>query len=143
MKEDKFMRSYSIREVSKELKVSVSTIRDWEKYLADILVIPRNERGDRYYTEFEIYTLTNIRKLRQSGASIKLIKEVMKRPNSKNAEELKAPMVIPVAHMSQNEAVQTLSEIREQLTLIQSEISLLRNQLCNVTQKKKPFWRIF
>ena len=49
-----FMKAYTVKEVSKLLEIPPGTLRQWEKSLEDHLRIPRDERGERYYTDFEM-----------------------------------------------------------------------------------------
>ena len=53
MNNRQILRAYSINEVSKRINTPSGTIRQWEKDLEGLLVIPRTQQGARYYTDYE------------------------------------------------------------------------------------------
>lgn len=103
-----FMKAYTVTEVSKDIDVPPGTIRQWEKSLEGILNIPRDEKGARYYTEFEITSLRNIKAMRDKGLGFEVIKEVLSQPEG--VQHVPVPSV-PV--MSQLEAVETIQRLTE------------------------------
>ncbi|WP_242230527.1 MerR family transcriptional regulator [Bacillus cereus group sp. BfR-BA-01491] len=48
------LETYKINQVSKILGVGASTLRDYEKALENIIVVPRDTNGYRFYTKREI-----------------------------------------------------------------------------------------
>ncbi|MCQ6280556.1 MerR family transcriptional regulator [Bacillus sp. EB600] len=55
------MGAYTLKEVSKIINVSTSTLKQWEKDLSDLLVIPRSKQGARIYSDDEINKLLEIK----------------------------------------------------------------------------------
>jgi DNA-binding transcriptional MerR regulator len=53
--------AYTLKEVSKIINVSTSTLKQWEKDLSDLLVIPRSKQGARIYSDDEINKLLKIK----------------------------------------------------------------------------------
>ncbi len=53
--------AYTLKEVSKIINVSTSTLKQWEKDLSDLLVIPRSKQGARIYSDDEINKLLEIK----------------------------------------------------------------------------------
>lgn len=98
-----FMKAYTVNEVSKLIDIPAGTIRQWEKSLEGILHIPRDDKGSRYYTDFEINSLTNIKSMRDKGLSFDVIKEVLNK-----SEAVTTIPISSVPVMSQSEAIQTI-----------------------------------
>lgn len=63
----KKVRTYTLKEVSKIIDVSVSTIKHWEKEFNGLLDIPRSKQGARLYTNNELEQLIEINQLYQRG----------------------------------------------------------------------------
>lgn len=102
-----FMKAYTVNEVSKIIEVPAGTIRQWEKSLEGILNIPRDDRGSRYYTDFEINTLNNIKSMRDKGLSFDVIKDVLNK-----SESVPSVPISSVPVMSQSEAIQTIQNLQ-------------------------------
>jgi DNA-binding transcriptional MerR regulator len=116
-KEDIFMKAYSVKDVSEKLDIPPGTIRQWERSLDGILIIQRDEKKMRYYTEFEISILRNIKTMREKGMSFELIKEVMSQ--SEDTSKIPTPS-LPV--MSQSEAIKTIHELKNAIESIQDHL---------------------
>jgi DNA-binding transcriptional MerR regulator len=63
------MKAYTMKEVSKKIKIPPRTIRQWEKDLTGLLEIPRTKQGARIYTEIELSLLLEIKQLYFEKAS--------------------------------------------------------------------------
>ena len=68
-----------ISDASRMLGIESHVLRYWEEELD--IVIPRNEMGHRYYTDYHINLLRNIRKLKQQGYGLRAIKMMLSDPN--------------------------------------------------------------
>lgn len=68
---------FTIGDVADKLKVNKQTLRKWEKDFS--LKIPRNEMGHRYYTDKEVEILENIQNMKDEGANIKIINNILQR----------------------------------------------------------------
>ena len=130
-KNDDFMRIYTISELSNMINIPEGTIRQWEKNLEGIIEVPRDEKGARYYTEFEVNLFKNIRAMREKVLSWSVIKEVLKQSEAVQNENPLTPMMMPtLPKMTQSEAIQSLQEIRlaiegfeqKMKTIVQQEI---------------------
>jgi len=86
MKESTFVKAHTIKEVSKQIQVPSGTIRQWEKDLEGILVIPRTKQGARYYTETEITLLIKIKQMREKNLGKEMIRELLQRHLGGNSE---------------------------------------------------------
>ncbi|MBD7937796.1 MULTISPECIES: MerR family transcriptional regulator [Cytobacillus] len=82
---NQIMQAYTINEVSKQLNIPPGTLRQWEKDLKDILVIPRSKNGARYYTDEEISLLDTVKKMRNQNLSQKMIRRLLKQHLDSNA----------------------------------------------------------
>ena len=62
-------KRYIISDAAKMVDVESHVLRYWEDELD--IVIPRNEMGHRYYTDFHILLLKNIKELKECGYQLK------------------------------------------------------------------------
>lgn len=67
--------TYYISEAAKKVQVESHVLRYWEDELE--LPIRRNEMGHRYYTQEDIDTLQEIKRLKEEGLQLKAIKTVL------------------------------------------------------------------
>ncbi|CAM3758995.1 hypothetical protein GCM10009865_00590 [Aeromicrobium ponti] len=74
-----YMKAYTIKEVSKLLNVPPGTLRQWEKDLNGILLIPRSKQGARFYTEHEIALLEKVKQMRDKNLSKEMIRDLMQK----------------------------------------------------------------
>lgn len=68
-------KRYFISDASKMVDVESHVLRYWEEEL--LIDIPRNEMGHRYYTDFHIKLLKNIKELKEQGFQLKAIKMML------------------------------------------------------------------
>src|SRR5690606_34709263 len=61
----------------KKLSVPSGTLKQWEKDLDGLLVIPRSKQGARFYTDYEINLLKTVKQMRDKNLSQKMIRELM------------------------------------------------------------------
>lgn len=118
----KFMKAYTVKQISKMLDVPPGTIRQWESTLEGVLNIPRDESGARYYTEYEIHALRNVKNMREKSIGFQMIREVLINPEGASEEQVPIPAV---PTMTQLEAIETLLSVQntvEQLTYRMQEI---------------------
>jgi DNA-binding transcriptional MerR regulator len=90
MSNQKMMRAYSINEVSEQLNVPTGTIRQWEKDLQGLLIIPRTKQGARFYTDYEIALLDKIKEMRSQNLHKGMIRSLLEKylnPTSEAASE--------------------------------------------------------
>ncbi|WP_338471973.1 MerR family transcriptional regulator [Niallia sp. XMNu-256] len=79
MNNRQIIRAYSIKEVSKMINTPTGTIRQWEKDLDGLLVVPRTQQGARYYTENEINILNKIKEMRSQNVSKGMIRTLLEK----------------------------------------------------------------
>lgn len=79
MESKKILRAYSIKEVSRLINIPTGTIRQWEKDLEGLLIIPRTAQGARYYTEEEINILKKIKEMREQNVSKGMIRSLLEK----------------------------------------------------------------
>ena len=85
MNNRQILRAYSINEVSKRINTPTGTIRQWEKDLEGLLVIPRTQQGARYYTDNEINILHKIKEMRSQNISKGMIRSLLEKHLQKEA----------------------------------------------------------
>lgn len=90
-------KRYFISDASKMVDVESHVLRYWEEEL--LIDIPRNEMGHRYYTDFHIRLLKNIKELKEQGFQLKAIKMLLpelmegKEVTSDRLEKMKEEML--------------------------------------------------
>ncbi|WP_102275256.1 MerR family transcriptional regulator [Cytobacillus massiliigabonensis] len=72
-------KSYAIKEAAKKLSVSPGKLRQWEKELEGLLVIPRTKQGARYYTDDELSLLETIKQLYDKSLSKDMIRGIIEK----------------------------------------------------------------
>ena len=77
--ESQYMRSYTIKEVSKMMNVPAGTLRQWEKDLTGLLIIPRTKQGARFYTDTEINLLQKIKQMKDKNLGKEMIRELIQK----------------------------------------------------------------
>lgn len=87
-------KRYIISDASKMLGVESHVLRYWEEELN--VVIPRNEMGHRYYTDYHINLLKNIRDLKSQGYSLRTIKMMLTDPDEERTQNRKKDMSMPL-----------------------------------------------
>jgi DNA-binding transcriptional MerR regulator len=78
------LRTYTLKEVSKKINVPTSTLKQWEKDLSSVLLIPRSKQGARIYSDHEIDVLLEIKHCEDNDLGEEEIRErlqLQKYPN--------------------------------------------------------------
>lgn len=140
MHNNKVVKAYSIKEVSKKVNIPTGTIRQWEKDLNGLLIIPRTKQGARFFTDHEISLLKKIKEMREQNVSKEMIRTLLQRHFSEVSEppseafetslpaaqiETNATIPSPVEdfHMLINEYKKELvSEIKQEMLFSQQQI---------------------
>lgn len=86
MHTNKIVRAYTIKEVSKKINIPTGTIRQWEKDLNGLLIIPRTKQGARFFTENEINLLKKIKEMRQQNVSKEMIRTLLEKHFASHSE---------------------------------------------------------
>lgn len=81
------MKAYTIKEVSKTINVPPGTIRQWEKDLEGLLIIPRTRQGARFYTDTEIELLLKVKEMRSKNLGKDMIRELLQKHKELEPEE--------------------------------------------------------
>lgn len=87
MSQSQILRAYSIKEVSRKINIPTGTIRQWEKDLDGLLVIPRSKQGARYFTDTEIALLKKVKELREQNISKIMIRSLLEKHIQLQSEE--------------------------------------------------------
>lgn len=103
------MQAYTVGQASEMVGVPPGTIRQWEKSLEGVLIIPRDEKGSRYYTQFEIDALNRVKALRDKGVSFEVIRDILHQ-SEPGSETTAIATTVPT--MSQSEAIKALTDLR-------------------------------
>lgn len=105
MQTSKMVRAYSIKEVSKKINIPTGTIRQWEKDLNGLLVIPRTKQGARFFTENEINLLKKVKEMREQNVSKEMIRTLLQKHFANHSEHTSESFEtrLPVPSIEQNE----------------------------------------
>lgn len=87
MKDGQVMKAYTIQEVSKMISVPPGTIRQWERDLNGLLIIPRTRQGSRFFTETEITLLEKVKQMREKNLGKDMIRELIQQHFRQMSEE--------------------------------------------------------
>lgn len=107
-------KRYIISDAAKMVDVESHVLRYWEDELD--IVIPRNEMGHRYYTDFHILLLKNIKELKECGYQLKAIKMLipelvdMQNHGDANLSVLKEELFNKVARMDREMSVEDIGQ---------------------------------
>lgn len=121
-------KRYIISDAAKMVDVESHVLRYWEDELD--IVIPRNEMGHRYYTDFHINLLKNIKELKDCGYQLKAIKMLipelvdMQNHGDNNLGVLKEELFNKVARMDSEMSHIGMEHGIPSVDTIQMDISL-------------------
>jgi DNA-binding transcriptional MerR regulator len=116
------LRAYSIKEVSKMINTPTGTIRQWEKDLEGLLVIPRTQQGARYYTDNEIKILKKVKEMRSQNVSKGMIRTLLETylkseaeidPTSESVSEAPSETLETTSLPSKALAIQPVQQVNE------------------------------
>lgn len=128
-------RAYSIQEVSKLLGIPSGTIRQWEKDLSGLLVIPRTKQGARYYTDVEIKLLEKIQAMRAQNVGKGMIRALLEKhlqsPSEPASESFE--MVLSSTDVAEVEAQ---NEYSPQMTDIQASLQALKEGVIHEVRRE-------
>ncbi len=114
MQTNKMVRAYSIKEVSKKINIPTGTIRQWEKDLNGLLVIPRTKQGARFFTENEINLLKKIKEMREQNVSKDMIRSLLQKHFASSSETpsetVETGLSVPDVDSTEEELQPQLSE---------------------------------
>ncbi|WP_077213418.1 MerR family transcriptional regulator [Bacillus dakarensis] len=148
MSSNQILRAYSIKEVSKKINIPTGTIRQWEKDLNGLLIIPRTKQGARFYTEKEIDLLKKVKEMREQNVSKDMIRIMMQKhlavqenESADSVEMFPAPLQVPEnqesSELSSNQVDKALQEFhatleqykQEMINEIKTEMAFNRNEI--------------
>ncbi|OQR53491.1 MerR family transcriptional regulator [Bacillus sp. CDB3] len=140
------LETYKINQVSKILGVGASTLRDYEKALENIIVVPRDTNGYRFYTKREIELFKKAISLKED-LGLGSMKDVAKFFNNAKdfmglanvpatSSEVAAALELPIQSSNVPATTEGLDVIREGFHQIKTELAVqLQNEL-SVQQEK-------
>lgn len=118
-------KRYIISDASKIIDVESHVLRYWEEELE--IKVPRNEMGHRYYTQFHINLLKEIKTLKERGFGLKAIKMLMPELMSGKDVTDKAVELIKEHSIHETELNHTKDKPAEVATVGKEESSAVGN----------------
>ena len=125
-------KRYIISDAAKMVDVESHVLRYWEDELD--IVIPRNEIGHRYYTDFHIILLKNIKELKECGYQLKAIKMLipelvdMQNHGDANLSVLKEELFNKVACMDREMSVGDIRQDGPVIDSMNADVSLVADK---------------
>jgi len=133
---------YTITELSERLKVTDHALRFYEKEFS--LVVPKDDRGRRYYTPELANIMYQIKTMRDDGLEIKAIKKIL---HSENMINDPAPITLDDGSFSvlpmdpgfkQTDIKKFFDDFKNEITsCVSSEVTSAREQLAKEIYKSK------
>ncbi|WP_066048078.1 MerR family transcriptional regulator [Robertmurraya korlensis] len=128
-------RAYSIQEVSKLLGIPSGTIRQWEKDLSGLLIIPRTKQGARYYTNVEIKLLEKIQAMRAQNVGKGMIRTLLEKHLQSPSEPASESFEMVLSSTDVEEA-ETQNEHLQQLTDIQASLQSIKEGVIHEVRRE-------
>lgn len=132
---------FSITELSERLQITDHALRYYEKEFC--IIIPKDDRGRRYYTPELANLMYQIKNMRDEGLEIKSIKKVLIENNvipalvSIDASMPAVQQVSSVPVLDLSEIRSFIDEIKTQLSLnVSSEVSAAKEQITDQITKE-------
>lgn len=100
-------KTYTITELSKVLSISESTIRKYEKDYD--LKIPRNEIGNRYYTEKDLELFKQIIELKNNNFNIHQIRKLLNKSTIAQEQSDQALNLMKIDQLTVHELKETMA----------------------------------
>lgn len=134
-----FEKAYTINEVSKQIGVPAGTLRQWEKDLKGLLVIPRAKNGARYYTNNEIFLLQKIKEMRDDHLSKTMIRKLFEAQieQMKNQPEQSEKGTLPAAPVPSEYVYKEEEQLPSRAESFKAELlEEIRNEIRNGLRKE-------
>jgi len=110
---------YTITEFSRMLNISESTIRKYEKDFD--LKIPRNEIGNRYYTEKDLELFNQIIELKNNNFNIHQIRELLNKSTVAQEQNSQALDLMKVDQLTVHELKETMANYIAEIIMEKEE----------------------
>lgn len=122
------MKTYTVKEAAKVLNVSIGKIRQWEKELNGILVIPRSKQGARYYTDDEISLLETVKQMHDKNLSKDMIRALLEDKFLLKKEATPFQNEVALTKVNSNETFERVDTTQDFEKFIQS-MEIIKTQL--------------
>ncbi|OIJ15655.1 hypothetical protein BKP35_01275 [Anaerobacillus arseniciselenatis] len=119
-------KMYTIKDVSRQLKIPVGSLKKWEKVFVDFFEVHRTKSGSRIYRDGELKVIKKIKLMKDKNLSDDLIKFILDTDNGANNEvpeqvaseyDLKYAEIVAL----QNETVQAVQNISDSFEQLKDE----------------------
>ena len=124
------LKTYTVKEAAKILNVSPGTLRQWEKELNGLFVVPRSKQGARFYTDDEISLLETVKQMRDKNLSKDMIRALLEEKFQLKKEAAQKNVDNPTLIKVNTEPSPKQVDKHDLEKFIQS-MDLLKNQLVN------------
>lgn len=132
---NQIVNTYTIKEVSKILNVTPSMLRQWEKDLDGLLVIPRSKQGARYYSNDEIKLLETVKQMRNENLSKEKIRELLKNDFQLKTEACPTVIETEISLVNHEDRLH-LDDKSQEIALLFNTMETFKNQLIDDVNKE-------
>ncbi|ARK29736.1 helix-turn-helix domain-containing protein [Halalkalibacter krulwichiae] len=122
---DNSSQKYTIKEVSKKLKIPVGQLREWEDVFSSVIYVQRTKTGARLYTDHDLEVLKKVKLLKDSNISKEDVHFIL--ANHNEVEDLQ----------EETEEVQVKEEFIDMLRSLQNETTETIEQLTTSFERFK------
>ncbi len=132
------VKTYTIKEAAKTLNVSAGTLRQWEKDLKEVLLIPRSNQGARFYTDDEISLLETIKQMKEKNLSKEMIRTLLKEHFTLKKEAGEGETISLPNKLNISDFISSLDILKDQfIDKLKSEIqTTIRKELLDEVKKE-------
>lgn len=133
---------YTIKDVSKQLKIAVGILKSWEKEFGAFFQVQRTKTGSRIYTDQELLMIKKIKLMKDKNLSDDMVKFILETNNQEGCEipkEIQSEYDLKYADIVelQTETVQAVQAISEQIVQFKGEfIKEVKEELTNEVKKE-------
>jgi DNA-binding transcriptional MerR regulator len=133
---------YTIKDVSKQLKISIGNLKTWEKVFDKYIQIHRTKNGSRIYSDNELNVLRKIKLMKDKNLSDDMVMFIL---DTNNEEEREIPEQIQSEYdlkyadivALQTETVQVVQNISDSLEQFKGEfIKEVKSELTSEVKKE-------
>jgi DNA-binding transcriptional MerR regulator len=133
---------YTIKDVSKQLKIPIGNLKNWEKVFDQYIQIHRTKNGSRIYSDNELNVLRKIKLMKDKNLSDEMVMFILE---SNNEEEREIPEQIQSEYdlkyadivALQTETVQVVQNISDSLEQFKGEfIKEVKSELTSEVKKE-------
>ncbi|NEU32015.1 MerR family transcriptional regulator [bacterium LRH843] len=113
---------YTIKEVSRNLKIPVGKLREWERLFPNVLYVQRTKTGARLYTEYDLEMLRKLKLLKDHNISDEGVTFIIGSNHDLELEEEVVPGEYDHLLSLQYNTLETIEQLRDSFAQVKAEM---------------------